>query len=83
LPFALEINDGNDWKAIARAVTDDDGRARGAVPGVGLYRLTFDTARISRFFPEVQICFQIEDPREHYHVPLLLSLYGYTTYRGS
>jgi 5-hydroxyisourate hydrolase len=83
VPVTLEFDEGGDWKPIARALTDDDGRAQASVPGAGLYRLIFDTARISAFFPEVQICFQIDDPHQHYHVPLLLSPHGYTTYRGS
>ena len=53
------------------------------------YRLTFDTHAWSRrnhvdcFFPEVQIVFDVKDSSQHYHVPLLISPYGYSTYRGS
>ncbi len=55
----------------------------------GTYRLIFDTAAFFRaletraFYPHVTIAFEISDVREHYHVPLLLSPYGYSTYRGS
>jgi len=77
---------------IAEAVTDADGRV-GALttepPGPGLHRLTFDTAayfaatgRVG-FHPEVTVAFAVTDDRPHVHVPLLLSPYSYTTYRGS
>lgn len=79
----LEFDDAGEWKAIDRILTDPDGRARTQVSCAGLYCLCFDTARISAFFPEIRICFQIDDTSQHYHVPLLLSPHGYTTYRGS
>jgi 5-hydroxyisourate hydrolase len=74
--------------AIAETVTDADGRARdlGAVPAPGRYRLRFDTAGHlgeDAFFPEVVLQFAVSDPEDHLHVPLLLSPYGYSTYRGS
>jgi hydroxyisourate hydrolase len=76
--------------AVATAHTDGDGRARDWVPthewGVGRYRLVFDTAAHlgpGAFFPEVAVVFEVTDPDRHLHVPLLLSPYGYTTYRGS
>ena len=67
-------------------VTDDDGRARlleRAEPGT--YRLTFDTGSYNPggFFPEATIVFTVDDPAHHVHVPLLLSPFGYATYRGS
>jgi 5-hydroxyisourate hydrolase len=67
-------------------VTDADGRARladRAEPGV--YRLTFDTGAYNPegFFPEATIVFRVDDPAQHHHVPLLLSPFGYSTYRGS
>lgn len=83
VPITLEFDDGGEWRSIARTLSDPDGRAHMAAPGAGLYCLCFDTARISAFFPEIRICFQIDDPSRHYHVPLLLSPHGYTTYRGS
>jgi 5-hydroxyisourate hydrolase len=70
---------------LVKTATDRDGRAllfEGERAANGLYRLTFQTGRVSRFFPEVTIHFQADEDR-HYHVPLLLSAYGYTTYRGS
>jgi 5-hydroxyisourate hydrolase len=58
--------------------------------GPGTYRLTFDIGAYHRecgltvsFFPEVKITFNVRDPDEHFHLPLLLSPYGYSTYRGA
>jgi 5-hydroxyisourate hydrolase len=83
-----------DWSLVGRGLTDSDGRARDLVSSdsrveAGIYRLTFDTRSyfdsllITGFYPEVRIVFEIADPAEHHHVPLLLSPYGYSTYRGS
>lgn len=80
--------------ALARGVTDRDGRARGLLPDehlleVGVYRLTFATGRYARahglesFYPAVPVIFEVKDGTQHYHVPLLLSPHGYSTYRGS
>lgn len=80
--------------AIGQARTDADGRARSLLPeGASLeggrYRLTFDVgayfteARRETFYPHVSITFEVRDPSQHYHVPLLVSPYGYSTYRGS
>jgi 5-hydroxyisourate hydrolase len=84
----LEQRDGEDWRALTSGRTDGDGRARdlGAVPAPGRYRLVFDTAGHlgdDAFFPEVALQFAVTDPEEHLHVPLLLSPFGYSTYRGS
>jgi 5-hydroxyisourate hydrolase len=81
------------WTELASGVTSADGRLA-VVPSdanltPGLYRLRFATAAyfhslgVRCFFPEVHILFQVDDPHGHLHVPLLLSAYGYTTYRGS
>jgi 5-hydroxyisourate hydrolase len=81
----LESRDGD---VLDRGVTDDDGRvgSLGRELGLGGYVLRFDTGAYwssgSGFFPEVVIVFTIADDR-HHHVPLLLSPYGYSTYRGS
>jgi len=59
------------------------------LPGVGTHRLLFDTGAyftrmgVASFYPAVTITFVIDDPRQHYHVPLLLNAFGYTTYRGT
>jgi 5-hydroxyisourate hydrolase len=81
------------WTEAARGTTDADGRLRdwaGAKTlAEGIYRLTFDTRayfaarKIASFYPEVVIVFQVGDAQEHYHVPLLLSPFGHSTYRGS
>ena len=72
------------WQELADAVTDADGRVRdwpaAPEPTSGDYRLTFVT---SGFYPEVHVVFRVERPGDHHHVPLLLSPFGYSTYRGS
>jgi 5-hydroxyisourate hydrolase len=84
VPVRLELRDGDAWREIARGTTDDDGRLR-TLPSInaGTYRLIFDTSGRSEFFPEVAIVFVVSDAAQHYHVPLLLSPFGYSTYRGS
>lgn len=87
IPVRLERQHDSGWFDLATGVTDVDGRLRDlAPPGewyAGTYRLTFDTAGQSAFFPEVSVVFFVAEPSRHHHVPLLLSPYGYTTYRGS
>lgn len=76
---------------VASGLTDADGRVAGLGEDLaaGVYRLHFDTGAyfaaegISGFYPEVVIAFEITDLTGHYHVPLLLSPYSYSTYRGS
>jgi 5-hydroxyisourate hydrolase len=96
VPVWLERSapDGGGWEQVGRGTTDADGRLGDLAPdgrrlAGGRYRLSFDTAayftRSGRraFYPEVSIVFAIEDEEDHYHVPLLLNPYGYSTYRGS
>jgi len=95
VPVLLETQtDGGGWQTLGRGETDADGRLRGLLAegaklAAGLYRLTFDTAAYfdsqgtEGFYPEVAITFRVADAAQHYHVPLLLSPYGYSTYRGS
>ena len=95
VPVVLEqSSDGGGWSRVGGGVTDSDGRLRSLVrEGVelvpGLFRLTFDTgayfaaAGATTFYPHVVITFEVADGAAHYHVPLLLSRFGYTTYRGS
>jgi len=72
------------WRLVAEAVTDADGRiASLPADGAGRWRLVFDTAERSTFFPEVTITFVIDDPAAHHHVPLLLAPYSMSSYRGS
>ena len=79
---------------IARAKTDADGRLldwlpKSFAPRRGVYEIIFDTKSYFKsrrqigFYPEVRICFELADPKQHYHVPLLLSPWGFSTYRGS
>ncbi len=78
----LESRDGD---VLDQGVTDADGRvgSLGAELALGAYVLRFDTATyVSGFYPEVVVVFTVADDR-HHHVPLLLSPYGYSTYRGS
>lgn len=87
VPVILEIDDAG-WETIALGATDADGRIRLVEdpPKPGRYRITFDTGSYNRdgFFPTVTIEFKVESGGpSHYHVPLLLSPYGYSTYRGS
>ena len=90
----LEIAGTGSSQLIARATTDGNGRVAALLPAgqqlrSGVYRLTFDTGAWFRaknteaFFPEVTILFEVRDTSQHYHVPLLLSPFGYSTYRGS
>ena len=89
----LERADGTLWKLVGGGITDDDGRLRTLTqPGPvapGTYRIRFQTGAYfaaqgtAGFFPVVEVQFTIADGAQHYHVPLLLSPFGYSTYRGS
>ncbi|GGK84986.1 hydroxyisourate hydrolase [Mangrovihabitans endophyticus] len=86
----LERHDTDGWRTLAEGHTDADGRLRHRVPvrdwQAGGYRLVFYVEPYlggDAFFPEITIAFHVHDAERHYHVPLLLSRYGYTTYRGS
>lgn len=81
------------WTALGRGATNAEGRLATLLPAgpltPGIYRLRFATGdyfaalHLKAFYPEVQVVFKIEDAAGHYHLPLLLSPYGYSTYRGS
>lgn len=81
------------WVELAEGTTDDDGRIGDLIERdaftQGIYRLTFATGAYfaalgaSCFYPEVQVVFEVQDPSEHHHVPLLLNPFGFSTYRGS
>lgn len=85
---------GNDeWKEISRSLTNADGRTPSPLNGdqslqEGIYKIRFETKdyfdkkREPTFYPSIEIIFEIKDS-EHYHIPLLLSPFGYSTYRGS
>lgn len=72
------------WVGLGEQTTDEDGRAAGFEASAGRHRLAFETGdHGNAFYPFVHVVFQVEEDRDHYHVPLLLSPFGYTTYRGS
>ena len=81
------------WTRVSEQVTDEHGRVADFLGGAplqnGRYLLTFHTGDYFRargeqsFHPEVSVMFEVGDPAQHYHVPLLLSAFGYSTYRGS
>lgn len=82
------------WVVVGRSHTDGDGRCAQLLPGdkalgAGFYRLAFDTAsyhlaqKIEALYPVVEIIFQVREGESQFHIPLLLSPHGYTTYRGS
>ena len=95
VPVHLELLDNGSWRVLGHGLTDVDGRLRTLLPSqhklsTDTYRITFDTGTyfralgVPRFFhPTVTIQFLVHGPDEHYHVPLLLSPFGYSTYRGS
>ena len=89
----LERQTSEGWKVIGEGVTDDDGRLRDLLSSdeilqIGNYRLNFETGnyffdrQINCFYPQVTVAFTVFDS-SHYHVPLLLSPFSYSTYRGS
>jgi len=94
VPVTLAASDGaGGWAEAASARTDEDGRARllgpDEPPAAGDYRLRFEVAEYLAkhseevFYPRVEVHFTLAHPDQHYHVPLLLNPYGYSTYRGS
>lgn len=89
--LAVAVGDGGEWAGHAESRTDQDGRCRDLPvlpPGARAARLAFGTGDYldrrgrSAFFPEVTVVFAVR-PGEHHHVPLLLSPFGYSVYRGS
>ena len=94
VPATLEVEAAGGWKLVGKGTTNSDGRISELIPKdtpltAGVYRLIFDTAKyfsaqnLEGFYPQVTIVFKIQDPAQHYHVPLLLNPFGYSTYRGS
>jgi 5-hydroxyisourate hydrolase len=94
VPVKLEREHKGSWVEEGSASTNSDGRAPDLLPVSfvlvpGTYRITFELADYFRlqsrkgFYPHASITFLVEDPQQHYHVPLLLSGFGFSTYRGS
>ena len=94
VPIQLESWINSEWQMLGRGLTNTDGRLTNLLePGSlakGNYRISFDVQKYyssqniqSFFYPMVRIEFEIQNPDQHYHVPLLLSPFGYSTYRGS
>jgi len=94
VPVRLERRVASDWVVVSSSQTDGDGRCSQLLPEhdalrPGLYRLAFDTAsyhleqKHEGLYPVVEITFLVREGETEFHIPLLLSPYGYTTYRGS
>ena len=89
----MSLGPDGQHKTLAERVTNEQGRVTDLVPpgslGAQTYRLTFDTgawfAAAGRpvFYPHVDVVFTVQDAAEHHHIPLLLSPFGYSTYRGT
>ncbi len=92
VPVALERHDGDHWIHLTGATTNEDGSTTSLLPDEqplarGTYRLTFDTGTYfavsdqPSFYPVVHIVFEVQHQHEHHHLPLMISPYGYSTYR--
>lgn len=93
--LAIELHrfDGGAWAPLARGITNADGRIADLLPPgaltAGVYRMIFHTGDyhaglgLHGFYPRVPVVFEVTAPTEHHHIPLLLSPFGYSTYRGS
>lgn len=84
----LETLEEDGGRQLNSTSTDQDGRVADLLGGTrlrtGIYRIVFNTAAYGNtFYPEVSVVFRVSDPDQHHHVPLLLSAFGYSTYRGS
>jgi 5-hydroxyisourate hydrolase len=94
VPVSLSRMSNGLWTLVHEAITDGDGRCKYLLPPAelllrGMYRVHFDTAFYFEqhgekgLYPYVEIAFIVSDDKQHYHIPLLLTVNGYTTYRGS
>jgi 5-hydroxyisourate hydrolase len=90
----LEVLAAGGWEPVGAGLTDEQGRVSGLLPAgaepmAATYRMRFDTGAyfdqrgVETFFPAVTVEFTLREPGEHHHVPLLVSPFGYSTYRGS
>ena len=91
---SLEEHKNGKWVQLSQATTNEQGRIPALYPEgkkleKGMYKVTFKTGdwfkahKQKSFFPEVPVIFEVDGSVEHYHIPLLLSPYGYSTYRGN
>ncbi len=93
VPVTLQIKSAEgQWRDLATSRTDENGRVRSFGDAIkteaATYRLVFDMSRYGEpttppFFPQIEVVFQVVDPNVHYHVPVVVSPYGYSTYRGN
>ena len=93
LAVRVETATDEGWRPLARGVTDAEGRIRDLLGELALearaYRLVFETEGYLRatgqavFYPRVEVSFVVTTPAQHHHIPLLLSPFGYATYRGT
>ena len=94
VPISLYVQNENNWEKIGGGITNSDGRLPNLLADerklpAGIYRMNFETNcyfaenNETGFYPYVDIVFQLDDKGSHYHIPLLLSAFGYSTYRGS
>jgi len=94
VPITLFIQKGDSWEKLAGGVTNDDGRLPALLADnvqlpAGIYRMHFETSsyfaanKENGFYPYVDIVFELDGNGGHYHIPLLLTAFGYSTYRGS
>ncbi|CAL8120890.1 unnamed protein product [Orchesella dallaii] len=93
VPVTLSKYENGQWLNISNKLTNSDGRVGNMISSEEFsssrYKLTFETLSYyerrgeKTFYPYIEVTFEIESPEEHYHVPILLSAYGFSTYRGS
>lgn len=88
IPVQLDIFiSGQGWHEVGHAVTGSDGRVLdfGEAPMAGIYRMMFDVAAYTAhtLYPSITITIEVHQPNEQYHLPLLLSPFGYTTFRAA
>jgi 5-hydroxyisourate hydrolase len=94
VPVKLARMTNGQWSSLNEAITDRDGRCKDLLPATaalqpGIYRVHFETRvyynqhQLNGLYPYVEIVFTVAQGEQHYHIPLLLTANGYTTYRGS
>jgi 5-hydroxyisourate hydrolase len=95
IPVTLEKRENGEWKSLAKGTTNDDGRITDWIPAeksasTGVYRVIFEVENYLRshtdkevFYSRIPVVFHLNDASVHHHIPLLLSPFGYSTYKGS